>query len=260
MSYAGNTGVYFAVQNGSEYLGEASWPYQPTSTVSFFKYDTSDIVFPLKVMITGPVADYDRYFNLEVNPDSTTAKLGVHYTEVPTQVTLPAGAIIAFVNIHLLRAADLQDSEKTLGLKLLPNQYFGLSFPEWHALPELTGGPIVDTFDASMHTLHINDFLIQPAVWYGSIQDGNRESGLWGMFTRKKLDLMTAVMGVTYADFAGSATMPLVRAMLITNQMQAYLEQKYNEGDPVLEEDGRLMWLGDVPWTSYVGVPWVPGS
>lgn len=260
MSYKGNVGVYFAVQHGNEYLGEESWPYQPFSTVSFFKYDTSEIIYPLKVRVTGPVEDYDRYFNLEVNRDSTTAELNVHYREIPTQVTVAAGATTAYVEVHLLRAADLQQKERTLGLKLLPNKYFGLSFPDWHALPELTGGDIVGEFDASMHTLHINDFLVEPAVWYGSIQDGNRESGLWGVFTRKKLDLMTEVMGVTYGDFASDQTMPLVRAMLITNELQEYLKERYNAGDPVLEDDGRLMWLGSVPWSSYIGVPWVPGS
>lgn len=260
MTYEGNIGVYFAVQNGDDYLSISQWPYQPTSTVSFVSYDTSEIVFPLKVRVTGPVEDHDRFFNVEVNPDSTTAELDVHYKAIPTQVTIPAGATEAFVDVHLLRAPDLQDQERTLGLRLVPNEYFELSFPEWHALPELTGGDIVEEFDASMHTLHINDFLVEPAVWYGSIQAGNRESGIFGQFTREKLDLMTQVMGVTYADFASEKSMPLVRAMLITNEMQAYLKKRYNEGDPVLEKDGRLMWIGDVPWTSYIGVPWVPGS
>lgn len=258
--YQGNIGVYFAVQHGNEYLSESFWPYQPSSTVSFVKYDTSEIVYPLKVMITGPVEDFDRHFNVSVNPDSTTAKPGVHYREITPEVLLPAGSTTAYVEVHLLRAPDLEKTEKTLGLKLVPNKDFGLSFPHWDALPELTEGEVVEHFDASMHTIHVNDFLVEPAVWYGSIQDGNRESGLWGAFGRKKLELMTEVMGVTYADFATDQTMPLVRAMLITNEMQAYLIKRYNAGNPVLEDDGRLMWIGSVPWSSYLGVPWVPGS
>src|SRR5690606_7642862 len=97
-------------------------------------------------------------------------------------------------------------------------------------------------------------------VWRGSIQNGNRESGLWGAFTRKKLELMAELMGVTYADFASDETMPLVKSMLLTNVVQEYLIERYNAKDPVLEDDGRLMWIGSVPWTSYIGVPYVPGG
>ena len=260
MSYEGNTGVYFAVKQGDSYLSETYWPYSPFSTINFASFDTSEITVSLKVMITGPTADHDRHFTLRVNPDSTTAELGVHYKEVPTSITVPAGATEAFVDVHLLKTADLQVEEKTLGLQLLPNEDFELSFPEFHALPELTAGDIVEEFDASMHSLKINDFLVEPEVWLGSIQEGNRESGLFGAFTRKKMELITEVMGIEYVEFTKDETMPLVRSMLIANEMAEYLINKYNEGDPVLEDDGRLMWIGAVPWTSYIGVPWVPGS
>lgn len=260
MSYEGEIGVYFAVQQGDSYLSETNWPYSPFSTINFASFDTTEITVSLKVMVTGPISDRDRHFNLRVNPDSTTAELGVHYTEIPTQVTVAAGAAEAFVEVHLLKTIDLQEQERTLGLQLLPNEDFVLSFPEFHALPELTAGDIVEEFDASMHSLKINDFLVEPAVWYGSLQENNMEGGIFGVFTRKKMELITEVMGITYAEFGSEETMPLVRAMLITNEMQEYLIKRYNEGNPVLEEDGRLMRIGSVPWTSYVGVPWVPGS
>ncbi|WP_257666827.1 DUF4843 domain-containing protein [Parapedobacter tibetensis] len=260
MEYEGNEGVYFAVQHGQGHLSENSWPYQPYSRVDFVQLDQDEVTFLVKVMITGSVKDYDRPFLVAVNPDSTTAMLGVHYEALPEEVIIPAGEISASVPVRLKRAADLEENEHTLGLRLLPNEHFGLSFPEWDAIPSLEGGDVVPEFDASLHTLRINDFMVEPGVWPGSIQNGNRESGLWGVFTRKKFDLFVELFGVTYADFVNSETMPMVRMMVMTNEATAYLVERYNAGDPMLEDDGRLMWLGSVPWDSYIGVPWVPGS
>ena len=48
----------------------------------------------------------------------------------------------------------------------------------------------------------------------------------------------------------------LVLSALITNEMTRYLTDKFNAGTPVKEDDGRLMWVGSVPWTSTIGVPY----
>lgn len=65
-------------------------------------------------------------------------------------------------------------------------------------------------------------------------------------------------LGLKYEDFANTQIMPMARQMLISNDGTAALVRLFNAGTPVLEDDGRLMWMGTVPWTSYIGVPWVP--
>jgi len=211
-------------------------------------------------MITGPIKDYDRPFLVEVNPDSTTAMLGLHYAAIPKEVIVPAHKTSATIPVHIFRTPDLQHEEKKIGLRLRPNTFFGLSFPHWNALPELTASskPIIPTFDASLHSIYINDFMVQPSIWRGSIQAGNRESGRWGAFSRKKIELMCKVMNLSYSDFGSASTMPSVLIALIGDECARYLIKKYAENDPVLEDDGRLMYIGGVPWTSYIGVPWVP--
>ena len=257
MSYEGSIGVYFAVQHGDSYFNESVWPFSPTTTINFVSTDSSELTCQLKVMITGPTANHDRHFELRVNEDSTTAVLGTHYTALPTSIVMPAGATTAYIPVHLIRTTDLQEKERTLCIQLVASEDFDLAFTEFHAPPELTAGPVVPVFDASMHTIHMNDLLVQPTVWIGSIQEAGRESGQWGAFSRKKMDLITEVTGIAYSEFNSKETMPSVRSNLVTQQMQQYLLNKFNEGDPVLEDDGRLMWMGAVPWTSYVGVPWV---
>jgi len=258
MDYKGVEGIYFAVQHGASYGNELVWPYQPSSDVEFVKLTGNESTYQVKVMITGAVKDYDRKFEVQINPDSTTAILGVHYKALPKDLVIPANAISTTVPVTLMRAADLANGVKKIGLRLIANQNFKLSFPEWDAIPGYTSSaaPIVQEFDASLHTIRVNDFMVQPAVWIGSIQAENRESGQWGAFSRKKIELMCTLMDLTYADFGSTVTMPSVRSGLVASECARYLIERFNSGDPVLEDDGRLMFIGNVPWTSYIGVPW----
>lgn len=261
MQYEGVEGVYFAVQHGASWGNERSWPYQPFTNVEFVKLTGNEVTINIKVMITGPAKEYDRPFLVEIDPDSTTAQAGVHFETISKELVVPAGKMEAYVPVTLKRTNDLQTSAKSIGLKLLPNEHFKLSFPEWDAVPGYTASStgIVQKFDASLHKINVNDFMVQPAVWIGSIQPGNMESGLWGAFSRKKIELMCRLFNLTYADFGSTATMPTVLALLIAVEGGNYLIERYNAKDPVLEDDGRLMFMGAVPWTSYIGVPWVPG-
>ncbi|WP_432712371.1 DUF4843 domain-containing protein [Pedobacter sp.] len=258
MSYEGKEGVYFGVRHGSPNSDQNKWPYQPYSNVEFIQIKKDVVEFPVKVDISGPVKNYDRSFRVEVNPDSTTAILGKHYEAVQEFWTVRAGSSTATITVKIMRTPDLEDENKTLGLRLLPTKDFVLSFPEWNAIPALNGGTIVAKFDASLHTLRINDFMVTPGLWLGSLQAGNKEGGAFGIFTRKKMEFLTEYLGLTYEDFASSETMPLARVALIGADAAAILIERFNAKNPVLEADGRLMFFGSVPWTSIVGVPYVP--
>jgi len=260
MNYKGVEGIYFAVQYGPSYGSELTWAYQPSSDIEFVKLTENETTYRVKVMITGALKDYDRKFKVEINPDSTTAILGVHYNALPENLVIPAQARSTTIPVILKRTPDLQKEGKKIGLRLVANENFQLSFPEWDAIPSYSAsnGPITKKFDASLHTIKINDFMVQPAVWIGSIQAGNRESGSWGAFSRKKIELMCRLMDLTYADFGSTVTMPSVRSGLVGSECARYLIEQFNAGTPVLEDDGRLMFIGNVPWTSYIGVPWKP--
>jgi len=259
MGYEGKEGIYFAVQSGLSIYSAASWPYQPSTNVEFVRIGKSETDVSIKVSITGPVKDYDRSFQVEVNKDSTTAILGQHYDAIKGEWVIKAGATSTNILVHLKRTADLQQTARTLGLRLIATKDFELSFPEWDAIPSLNGGPVVKKFNASLHSLKINDIMVQPAVWIGSIQPVNKESGVFGAFTRKKMEFMIANLGVTYADFSSTETMPTARALLIANDATAILKARFDAKNPVLEDDGRLMFIGSVPWTTIIGVPYVPG-
>ncbi|MDR2130613.1 MAG: DUF4843 domain-containing protein [Odoribacteraceae bacterium] len=258
MGYEGEEGVYFAVQHGASYGTEATWPYQPYSNVEFIR-ETGDVVTKqFKVMATGAVKEYDRPFRVVINPDSTTAQRAVDYELADEEFVIPANSSVGYVSIVLKRTPELQNSIKKIGLKLVANAFFTCAFPEWDAVPGFSSGTIVPAFDASLHTINMNDFIVQPPVWTGSIQAGGREAGMWGAFSRKKLEMICARFNLTYNDFLSTTTMPMVLQGLIATTMSNDLIELYNQHTPVLEEDGRLMFFWECPWTSYIGVPWVP--
>ncbi|MDR6784632.1 hypothetical protein ABIE26_003278 [Pedobacter africanus] len=255
--YKGKEGVYFSVRNGNKYL-ESYWPYVPFSSVEFVRIGKDVVEFPVMVTITGAVKDYARSFRLEVNPDSTTAIAGTHYEPLKAEWIIPPGAISTFITVRLKRTPDLKDKPVSLGLRLVATKDFELSFPEWDAIPTLTSGTVVPEFDASLHTLKINDIMVQPEIWRGSLQPGNKESGLFGVFTRRKMEFLIENLGLKYEDFESEESMPVARSILVGADASAILIKRFNEKKPVLEEDGRLMFIGSVPWTSIIGVPYVP--
>jgi hypothetical protein len=261
MNYEGPDGIYFAVRSGPVGTIPSGWAWRPYTNVEFVKMAAGikEYVANIKVTINGNVKDYDRAFRVEVNSDSTTAQAGVHYLPLTETYTIPANSTDGYIPVTLKRTADLQSAIKTLGLRLVANENFSLPFPEWKALPgigESNRGN--DTlWNANLHTVNISDLMVQPAIWRGSVVAAtNKETGSWGAFTRKKIELMCSLFNLTYEDFGSDQTMTLVLSALITNEMTRYLTDKFNAGTPVKEDDGRLMWVGSVPWTSTIGVPY----
>lgn len=259
MDYQGKPGIYFAVQHGEAGGNETVWPFQPNTHVEFFKILEDEATVNVKVMATGSVSDIDRPFIVEINPDSTNAVEGVHYEAITGEFFIPAGEAYTTIPITVKRTPEMQEKDIKIGLKLLPNEHFELAFPEFHAVDDLLYGDIVEVFDASLHSLVINDVMTEPTEWYGSASASTgKEGGQFGAFSRKKLELICEVCNFTYADFCDSSVMVSMVRKAIVSTMSIYLVAAMEAGNPILEDDGRLMWFMNCPWESYVGVPYVP--
>jgi len=258
MSYEGKPGIYFAVQHGFSGGGETTWPYQPNTNVEFFKILEDEATVNIKVMATGPVSNIDRPFKIEINPDSTNAVLGTHYEALSGNFFIPKGEAYTNISLKVKRTSDMQEKDIKIGLKLIPNEHFELAFPEFHAVEDLYYGDIVESFDASLHSVIINDVMTKPSEWYGQADNTGKEGGLFGEFSRKKLELICEVCNLTYADFCDSSIMISLLRYEIRNTMSRYLTLALESGNPILEDDGRLMWVMSCSWSSYLGVPYVP--
>jgi hypothetical protein len=256
MEYNGPEGIYFAVQNGYSYLPSSGWPYVPFTNVEFVKTIDNEVSVNILLRATGQAKTYPRTVEFQVVSDSTNAVEGVHYT-MPNSVTLEAGHTETYIPVTLKRTEDMKSEIIKLQIKLLANNDFSLIFQSWQSPKDLTYGTIYEGFDASRHNILCSDIITKPTYWQGSYDVNTmKEYNAFGEFSQKKFLLIQSLMGYTYDDFMSSETMTYGVRYAISRYMSNYLLGKYKAHEPVLEDDGRLMWFDYCPWSSYIGVPW----
>ncbi len=256
MSYQGPESVYFAVQNGDSWGSLSSWPYVPFTNVEFVKTTADEVTVNIKIRATGESKTYDRTVDVHVVADSSNAVEGVHYT-LPQSVVLEAGKTETLLPVVLKRTSEMRTTTIKLQVQLVENQYFSLIFKSWDSPVELTTGTIYEGFDASRHNIICTDLIVKPSNWIGSYDaTTKKEKSAFGEFSSKKFLLIQSVMGYTYQDFMSSETMTIGVQYAISRYMSNYLVGKYKAHQPVLEDDGRLMWFEYCPWSSFIGVPW----
>lgn len=254
--YDGQEGIYFAVQYGPEWGNERVWANQPITEVKFINIAGNTDTIQLKVMTTGRIKDYDRHFSVEVVKDSTSAIEGENFEALEKQYTIKAGEYHTYIPIVLKRTENIQKDKKVILLRLIPNEQFTIGIPEWKRLPGQWESTVMKgDFKADFHKLEISDFVTRPSQWIGIANNG-LEAGWWGLFTVKKYRLICEHFNLVYEDFMSPTTMPQARKDNIREYMVRFLQNLYNQGTPILEEDGRLMWFSGVSWSSRVGVPW----
>jgi len=256
MSYEGPESVYFAVQGGDSWGSLSSWPYVPFTNVEFVKTAENEVSVNVLVRATGPAKDYPRIVDFQIVADSTNAVKGVDY-EMPDKVVIEAGSTETSIPVLVKRTPDMKTDTVNIQIKIIENEYFSLIFKSWDNPKELTSGIIYEGFDASRHNIICTDILVKPTNWIGSSDAStNKEKSAFGVFSAKKFNLIKEVMGYSYTDFMSSETMTIGVQYAISRYMSNYLVGKYKQHQPVLEDDGRLMYFEYCPWSSYVGVPW----
>lgn len=254
--FEGEEGIYFSVQYGPEWGDEKVWANQAITEVEFVNVLGDSDTLELKVMTTGNIKDFDRPFSIEVLKDSTDAVQGENYEPLETSYVIKAGEYYTMIPLVLKRAENIKEGKKSLTLRLLPNEHFTIGIPVWQRLPNQWESQVFKgDFPADQHRIMISDFVTRPSEWIGLDNDG-LEAGMWGAFTEKKYRLIAEHFDLVYDDFMSPTSMPSAKKTVIREYMVRYLQNLYNQGTPILEDDGRLMWFMGVSWTSRIGVPW----
>lgn len=251
MDYEGESSIYFDVRGGNYFRDSSDWARQWYTQVNFIHEIGDTVEVDLPVAISGPVTDYPRSFRVEVVQDSTTAVEGVDF-DFQRDWTLPAGESIGHVKLQAYRQADLEDTLRTVMLRVQDNEYFTtrLNFDK-----DLPGrDQILDeekkyNGDPRFHTVELTLSIEKPKDWWGfDYPEYQMEYQPLGAFTSKKYLLMLSVLGYTEEMFC-EAIKTRERATIIDDIFGRYLVQQFDKGEPVLEKDGRLMWVLSIQTT-----------
>lgn len=255
MDYEGQDGLYFDVRRYPSHIAQNLWPHQHYTSVAFGSMVENEVELSLKIMATGNTKDYDRAFKVIANPDSTTAVEGRDYTNLTTDCVIKAGENSTTVSLKVNRTAEMEGDTLQLQLKIVENDMFTLPYKSFADGPATPYTPDNNEFsynkDASVHNIFIYDVLTRPARWIGNDETGG---GLWGKFSAKKFSLIMELTGTTIEDFTTEERMPNARQTSIAEFMVKYVLEKANAHDPVLDEDGTMMYF----FTLNKQLPWQP--
>lgn len=246
MTYEGKDCIYFDVRKGAEWIDKDLWSHEFYSTVSFGSTLDDDIPLSLKVQASGMPADYDREFSVVVAADSTELQSG-DFDGLASTYVIKAGETSTNIDLTFHRTEHMYGDTLLLQLQLVENEHFSLMYTDFGKAPEQydpTSNPVFDyNHDASVHNIFVFDVMSRPKQWAGSNVTG---IGSLGAFSAKKWKLIMELTGTTIDDFSSAKTMPSARMAAIGETLARYLIEKAIAREPVLDEDGTMMYCNAV--------------
>lgn len=242
MDYEGKDCLYFDVRRGASWIAPSRWAHQFYSVMDFGNMTDNDSVLSLKVMATGQLKDFDRSFQVTINPDSTTATSGTDFTGLESQYVIKAGETSTEIKLNVHRTAAMDGDTLRLQLVIQPNEYFDTKFSVYEDYPGTYDADANAAFagnkNAAVHNLFFYDVLSQPSGWMGT----DSGYGLFGKFSAKKYKYIMNLTNTSIEDYQ-SANMPTARATAISQQVAKELLKQAEAGTPVLDEDGTMMYV-----------------
>ncbi len=245
MTFQGEDSLYFDVRRGAKWIETSKWARWNYSEVTFGNILSNDTTISLKISATGDVKDYDRPFTVIVRKDSTDLEENTEYEPLEQQYAIKAGERNTIVNVTFHRTARMEGDTLKFQLEILPNKYFALNFNQYGDYPGMynADNPVREfnkNTNARFHNLFVDDVLVRPTGWFGT-----EAGGLFGKFSAKKYKYIMEVTGTNIFDFTNEK-MPLGRATAISQQVAQELIKRAQAKDPVLDEDGTMMWVSYV--------------
>ena len=251
MTYEGKDNLYFDIRNEVAWIDPTLWSHEHFSTVSFGSTLDDEITLNLKIQASGMPSSIDRPFSIAVVKDSTDLHDG-DFEGLASSYIIKAGETSTNVELTFHRKEHMKNDTLKLQLGLIENEYFSLMHKNFGKAPEQyasTSAPWFDyNHDATIHNIFVYDVMSRPARWQGNDANG---LGTLGAFSAKKWLLMMELTGTTIDDFAQEATMPNQRMTAIAQTLSKYLLEKASAREPILEEDGTMMYCTGVNWSPF---------
>lgn len=202
MNFNADNSVYFAYTDSAK-LDSVVVSFGYTATA------VKDSIYKIRVKTMGYMSQEDRPYRVDVINDFTTAQLGVHYDKLPEVLTIKKGKIDDTIYLKLHRTPDMQTKSVVITLGVFDNGTFSNKYPY------------------NLFRIYVNDILTQPKYWL---------STYLGTFSRKKINLMAQVLGVSVSDINANS---VIAQMIYWGRFtQLYLNDMKAQGQTIYEDDG----------------------
>ena len=235
--------IYFQDQTYTNADGSAG--YSTSTKFSFMGLDPEvwkDVVFKSPVKLMGAVADHDRYCTVMVDAENTTMVEGRDYEIDLDTLRIKAGENIGNFAVRFLRSKAIRDEALKLTLRLVPNENFTVL--EKYKSSNSWANTTAKDIDGSRYT-----FTIDEIYSLDNLPGWNRVNATkyFGEWNPTKYSYINSFFGFTNDDWGHFETGKVTAARMpfYARQLQKELLRRFNEGNPVLDDDGSYMQLGE---------------
>ena len=216
--------------------------YRDSTTYSFANAaeDVTSGYVRFYVRTIGDVVNYDRPYVFKAM-QGTTGVEGEDFDLSENDFVIKANQAIDTVYVKLLRTAKLRKQTVRLKVGIEPNTHFETPFTEYKNSSSWSA-------DGNMHSavsfvINFNEKYSEPYYW------GESCIPFFGTFSVSKYLALNNYMGWTSSDWsnAGFSGAKIMYGKLdyFARYFAKYLLKRAEEGNPLLEEDGSYMQMGN---------------
>ena len=216
--------------------------YRDSTTYSFANAaeDVTSGYVRFYVRTIGEIVNYDRPYAFKAM-QGTTGVEGEDFDLSENDFVIKANQAIDTVYVKLLRTAKLRKQTVRLKVGIEPNTHFETPFAEYKNSSSWSA-------DGNMHSavsfvINFNEKYSEPYYW------GESCIPFFGTFSVSKYLALNNYMGWTSSDWsnAGFSGAKIMYGKLdyFARYFAKYLLKRAEEGNPLLEEDGSYMQMGN---------------
>lgn len=235
------TGIFF-LRGWKTMLYGNTEQYTDSTDFSFsvVSDDVRDTVLTTTLTTLGFVKDYDRKVRVVVDKERSTAIEGVNYEINLDTIQVKAGTSKAYVSVRFLRTADLADQRIRLVLKVEDNDNFTVPFEKQLNTNVYSASDV--KIDANRFTFIVSEIYTQPSYW----QFASDTFGAWSV---AKMKYVNKVCDIPIEDWQrggyNDSKVSAGRFPIYGYKVRNALQKAADEGNPVKDDDGSYMQLGD---------------
>lgn len=230
------SGIYFLYSSSYTMSGNVRKDHYQDSIEISFAQVTPNVMeqsIGLPVKILGNIADYDRVFKAKVV--GGTAVEGVDYEPLKEEYIVPANAASVKLPLVLKRTEKLKKSKLDITIQLIENENFKL------LLPSKINDDGVSEINTTRIKVVFSEIYKEPRMYnlFGK--------ELFGPFTITKFEYINTIMEWAPADWENNVVTAGILSYAV-RRVQAELQARADNNDPVYDEDGSFMQL-ESPYT-----------